>query len=106
MIMTSLVLLGLPIIAAQPELTFEGAPRHPTVYVTPADVQRAKERIETDPAARKWFESLKESVSAWDAKTPEWVRAVTPDKGACFAYGFTGCPICGEKWGTWGSART
>ena len=27
-----------------------------------------------------------------------------PGAGACFAYGFTGCPICGANWGTWGGA--
>ena len=31
--------------------------------------------------------------------------SATPAKGACFAYGFTGCPICSGTWGIWGSAR-
>ena len=28
-----------------------------------------------------------------------------PGKGACFAYGLTGCPICGAEWGFWDKAR-
>ena len=28
-----------------------------------------------------------------------------PSAGACFAYGFTGCPICGASWGTWGGVQ-
>ena len=31
--------------------------------------------------------------------------ATCPAAGACFAYGFTGCPICGTSWGTWGGAH-
>lgn len=81
------------------------ASRHPTVYVTPEDVARARDRIKSDPAARKWFESLKRQAASWNDKTPEWVKEVMPGEGACFAYGFTGCPICGKTWGIWGAAR-
>lgn len=91
--------------SAQPALTFEGASRHPTVYVTPDDVKRARRRIETDSEAKAWLASIRKSVAAWDQKDSEWVRSVMPKEGACFAYGFTGCPICSAKWGTWGGAK-
>jgi len=45
---------------------------------------------------------LTESVARWDNKSPAWVESVMPGEAACFAYGFTGCPRCGARWGTWG----
>ena len=104
MITAHMMLLSL-VLAEPTKLTIEGAPYHPTVNVSSADVERARERIRTDPAAKAWFESLVESVEAWDDKDTGWISEVMPSKGACFAYGFTGCPICGSRWGTWGSAR-
>ncbi len=92
-------------LAAGPKLTFEGAPRHPTVNVTPAEVERARRRIQTDPLAKAWFASIKRASAQWDDKDPAWVRSVMPGEGACFAYGFTGCPICGGRWSAWGGAR-
>jgi hypothetical protein len=93
------------VLAAEPKLTFEGAPHHPIVYVTPADVERARERVVSDADAKAWFESLAGSAAAWADKDAAWVARVMPPKGACFAYGFTGCPICASTWGTWGSAN-
>jgi len=87
------------------ELTHEGALRHPTVSITPEDVQRARHRIAHDAEAKAWFEEIQKSLAAWDDKDPAWVKSVMPGKGACFAYGFTGCPICGSTWGKWGLAR-
>jgi len=90
---------------AEPRRTSENASRHPTVYLTAADVERARKRIQTDPTAKAWFDSIKKSVAEWDGKDPDWIRSVVPGEGACFAYGFTGCPICAGSWGTWGQAR-
>lgn len=103
-----LVLLSLltsTCMAAEPKLTFEGAKRHPTVNVTPEDVARARRQITSDAAAKTWFESLEKSVAPWADKDPAWVRSVMPGEGASFAYGFTGCPICGGRWSAWGGAR-
>ena len=91
--------------AQHPEMTFDKVPRHPTVYIEPADVDRARRRIHTDSEAQEWFQALKESVTAWDNKGSEWIKSVMPSEGACFAYGFTGCPICGKGWGLWGRAN-
>lgn len=104
--MISTVLFVFPVcISAAPAPSTQPAVRHPTVYVTPAEVARARKRIQTDPEAREWFQKLTRSVAPWEAKTPDWVREVIPGEGACFAYGFTGCPICGASWGIWGAAR-
>jgi hypothetical protein len=91
--------------APEPDLTCHGAPRHPTVYVAPDDVARARQRIASDPQAKAWFESLQRQAAPWKDKDAAWVRSVMPGPGACFAYGFTGCPICGSAWGIWGAAR-
>ncbi len=88
-----------------PALTFEGASRHPTVNVTPADVERARRRVAFDPEAKAWLEGVHKSVTTWSDKDPAWIRSVMPGEGACFAYGFTGCPICSGRWSAWGKAR-
>lgn len=88
-----------------PDLTPLGRPEHPCVYATREDVERAKRRIATEPWARRWFESAKASADEWAGKEDAWIASLIPPKGACFAYGFTGCPICGASWGTWGAAR-
>lgn len=103
---TACALLVPLVLAAEPKLTFEGAPRHPTVSITVEDAERARKRIQSDGEAKAWFQSLQKSVAVWDARDPAWVRAVMPGKDACFAYGFTGCPICGATWGIWGAANT
>jgi len=88
-----------------PDLTPQGRTQHPCVYMTPADVQRARQRIVTEEWAKKWFASTKASADEWVAKDDAWIASLIPPKGACFAYGFTGCPICRASWGQWGGAR-
>ena len=88
-----------------PDLTPQGRSEHPCVYVTPADVERGRRRIETEPWARKWFEATKASADEWLARDEAWIAGLLPTEGACFAYGFTGCPICRGSWGTWEGAR-
>lgn len=104
--MTPAFHLVLPfLLAAVPGSSPATQPHHPTVYLTAAEAARARQRIASDPAAKAWFKSLCKGVDQWSDQTPEWVRGVVPEPGACFAYGFTGCPICGATWGTWGDAR-
>ncbi len=102
---TTSILVVSASLAAGPELTFEGASRHPTVNLTPEDVARARKRVAADSGARAWLDALMKSVARWDDKDAAWVRSVMPGEGACFAYGFTGCPICGGRWSCWGGAR-
>ncbi|MDH7568267.1 MAG: discoidin domain-containing protein [Armatimonadota bacterium] len=83
-----------------------GAPRpHPTVYVTPAHVARARHNAESTAWGRAAREQILAEAAKWLQRSEEeWLRFLPPP-GACYAYGFTGCPICGAGWGQWGSAR-
>lgn len=87
------------------DLTPQGMPVHPCVYLTPEDVTRARETLKTAAWAQEWFEGVKSQADQWMEKSEEWLVSVIPEKGACFAYGFSGCPICSASWGTWGGAR-
>lgn len=87
------------------ELTIEGVKTHPIVYITPQNVKMAKERIKNDPMAKKWYDSIKDQAKKWADKNPDWVTKVMPPPVACFAYGFTGCPICSGNWGWWKKAN-
>jgi hypothetical protein len=89
----------------QVDLTETGRPSHPTVYMTPEDVQRAREKIEQSDWARSLADGIIANADTVVDTTPEWIRENCPDKGAAFAYGFTGCPICGARWGSWGGAN-
>ncbi len=82
-----------------------GGRPHPTVYANAADLERARRNA----AGTVWGRSAKERTLAeagkWLARTEEeWLRFL-PQPGACYAYGFTGCPTCGSSFGTWGGAR-
>ncbi len=87
------------------ELTIQGRREHPCVYENREDVARARERIERDPWARDLWASIRRQADEWLQREDAWILAQMPQPGACFAYGFTGCPICGASWGTWGGAR-
>lgn len=79
--------------------------QHPCVYETPADVERARTNIQRWKWAKAEAAAILKTAEEWLRKPDEWFFAQLPAKGACFAYGFTGCPICSASWGTWGGAR-
>ncbi|MBM4048636.1 MAG: hypothetical protein FJ279_26330, partial [Planctomycetes bacterium] len=79
--------------------------KHPCVYITPADVERAKKNIQRWPWAKSYAADIVKNGDGWLKRPDEWFAQQLPAKGACFAYGFTGCPICSSSWGTWGGAR-
>ena len=81
------------------------ARQHPTVYLTAEDVERARRNRERLPWARSTADGIVSQARSWQARDDDWLRGVVPPPGACFAHGFTGCPICGAGCGTWGSAR-
>jgi len=87
------------------DLTAHGREQHPCVNKTPADVQQALDNIQKYTWAKNYVEGVKKAADEWLEKSDEWFLAHIPEPGACFAYGFTGCPICGAHWGTWGGAR-
>jgi len=80
-------------------------PRHPAVYLTPTDIERAKINITRFAWAKVVYDRIIREAEAWAAKDDAWLLAQVPPKGACFAYGFTGCPVCGAGWGIWDKAR-
>ncbi len=89
----------------QVNLTETGRESHPCVYITPDDVERAKQNIEKHDWAKKHAEGIIAAADGVVDKDPAWIRENCPGKGTAFAYGFTGCPICGAKWGSWGGAN-
>ncbi len=78
---------------------------HPTVYVTPADIERARQNSARYPWAKAIADGILAVADEWAARDDAWILAQVPGKGACFAYGFTGCPICGASFGMWDKAR-
>ncbi|MHB8997473.1 MAG: discoidin domain-containing protein [Armatimonadota bacterium] len=88
-----------------PDLTEKGRSEHPCVYMTVADVAAARERVKTEPWAKAYAAGVINTANSALARPDEWYLKMRPAKGACFAYGFTGCPICKTSWGTWGGAR-
>jgi hypothetical protein len=77
----------------------------PAVYITPADVARARENMRRFAWAKEVGDGIIRAAEVWAARDDAWLLAQVPGKGACFAYGFTGCPICGGAWGIWDKAR-
>ena len=90
--------------AAKPEGEAGRPAVHPTVYLTPADVERGRENAAAIPGPRP-SPAASWASDEWAAQDDAWILAQVPGKGACFAYGLTGCPICGAEWGFWDKAR-
>ena len=76
------------------------APAHPMVYLTREDIGRAKTNLAQVAWARQTAETIQRQADAWVAKPDDWLLKNVPAAGACFAYGFTGCPICAASWPT------
>ena len=87
------------------DLTETAREIHPCVYITPEDVVIAKENVEKHQWAKDYVTNIIAAADTVVDKDPQWIRENCPKKGAAFAYGFTGCPICSAKWGSWGGAN-
>lgn len=83
----------------QTALAIEGAKVHPTVFVTPADIARARENVRRFGWAKPIADAVLREADLWLAKDEVWLRSVVPAPGASFAYGIVACPICGANWG-------
>ena len=90
--------------AAEPAATRAATP-HPTVYLTRDDIRLAQTNIAQFAWARETADVIQREADAWLAKPDDWFLHHMPTAGACFAYGFTGCPICDASWGTWGGVH-
>jgi Heparinase II/III-like protein len=86
--------------AAPPKI--EGAATHPTVFVTPADIARARDNIKRFDWAKQTADAVLREADAWLAKDDAWLRSAVPAPGAAFAYGIVACPVCGANWGPFG----
>ena len=85
--------------------TEQGREVHPCVFVTPEDVLRARENVKRYQWAGDYANAVVRKADQVLERSPEWIREHCPGKGAAFACGKTGCPICGGKWtiaGGWG----
>ncbi len=82
-------------------LTINGRSEHPTVYLTRADIDLAKKNREQFAWAKAAADKILHDADEWMNKSDEDIRKLVPKPGACFAYGFSGCPICGGKIGGW-----
>ncbi len=87
------------------ELLIRGRPVHPCVNMTPEDVAAAKARVEKEDWARERRDVLVKEAEAWLREDAAYWLAFLPAPGACYAYGFTACPICDGKTGTWHRAN-
>ena len=86
-------------------LVIRGRGDHPCVTRTAADVNAARQRIEKYAWAREEYESILAEADAWLRESEDYWLGFLPKPGACYAYGFTGCPICNGKTGTWEKAN-
>lgn len=90
---------------ARAALTPTGRPEYPCVYLTPKHIELGRRNAEaTAWGAREKARILKEAEAWLQHDEGHWLGFL-PEPGACYAYGFTGCPICGGTFGTWGGAR-
>ena len=90
------------------KLTIHGRPEHPTVYLSKADIEQARLSRERYAWAMAAAEKLLAEADRWAAKSDDDLVKLIPPPASCFAYGFTGCPVCGspfaDRWGAGGVA--
>ncbi len=86
---------------SSPGLRIEGAKVHPTVFITPQDIARARENIKRFGWAKQIADAVLREADVWLHKDDKWLRQAIPPAGSAFAVGISGCPICGGNWGPW-----
>ncbi len=87
------------------DLTEQGREAHPCVFLTPEDVEATRERMKNEKWAADYAATIIADADAALERSDEWILEMMPERGAAFAYGFTGCPECGASWGTWAGAN-
>ncbi|MGB7158067.1 MAG: hypothetical protein WBD40_08375, partial [Tepidisphaeraceae bacterium] len=89
--------------APELKLTIQGRPVHPTVYLSPADIERARANREKYAWAKAAAAKLIAEADAWATRDDAALIAMIPPPASCYAYGFAGCPVCsGTLKGWWG----
>jgi len=91
----------------KPRASLAVGPRrpHPCVYINRADLARARRNAERTEWGRKCREEILAAAAPWLEHEEQYWLQFLPEPGACYAYGFTGCPLCNASCGTWGGAR-
>ena len=82
-----------------------GRPEHPCVYLTPQGLEQGRRNAETSAWGKAEKASILAEAETWLQHDDAYWLAFLPEPGACYAYGFTGCPLCGSPTGTWAGAR-
>ncbi len=75
------------------------------VYVNAEDLARARRNAESTPWGRAEKATILAEAARWLERDEAYWLEFLPEPGACYAYGFTGCPICGSSCGSWAGAR-
>lgn len=94
-----------PDMLSRDALVVRGHAEHPCVSLTQDDVARAQDNAGKYAWAARERDAIIESANRWLAHDEAYWLGYLPEPGACYAYGFTGCPICGGSTGTWAGAR-
>lgn len=89
---------------AQTSIIVRGNRRHPCVNLSAKDLKDSKERIERYDWAKQKYDEIIKAAQVWLTGSDQYWLNFLPKAGACYAYGFTGCPVCGSSTGTWGAA--
>jgi hypothetical protein len=86
-------------------MTAAGRPEHPCVYLTPRHLELGRRNAESSAWGKAEKASVLSEAERWLQQDEAYWLAFLPEPGACYAYGFTGCPLCGSSTGTWSGAR-
>ena len=89
---------------AQTAIIVRGNTIHPCVNLTPKDVADARKRVTRYEWAKQERDAILKAAESWIKESDQYWLGFLPAKGAAFAYGFTGCPICKSATGTWDKA--
>ncbi|MFO7975607.1 MAG: discoidin domain-containing protein, partial [Candidatus Hydrogenedentota bacterium] len=83
-----------------------GRAKHPCVNVTQEDVAAARKRCEELEWAKAKRDAIVQAANEWLRESDEYWLQFLPEPDAAYAYGFTGDPSTGGKFGSsWAGAR-
>src|SRR6476660_3099852 len=97
----ALLALALSFPAMSMALEIQGRQEHPTIYLDKHDIDRARANRKKYLWARAAAKKLLQEADLWASKSDDEIVKLIPPPGSCFAYGFSGCPICGGTLKAW-----
>jgi hypothetical protein len=89
---------------AQKDIVVRGNKQHPCINFTSNDLENTRERIAHYDWATHQYNTIIREADIWLRESNQYWLSFLPEQGAAYAYGFTGCPICGSPTGTWDKA--